>query len=99
MSNANELLTVEAWEAVEIAAKAMATDTGPYAWDEDDAGMADAESDDLLGWVDDCEARLGADAGEFRSAVLDFIAIRSGGQGIDPADYAQAFQNVTGRAV
>ena len=99
MSNANELLTVEAWEAVEIAAKAMATDTGPYAWDEDDAGMADAESDDLLGWVDDCEARLGANVGDFRSAVLDYIAIRCGGDGIDAADYAQALNNVTGRAV
>ena len=99
MSNANELLTVEAWEAVEIAAKAMATDTGPYAWGEDDAGMAGAKDTDLLEWVDDCEARLGADVANFRSAMLDFIAIRCGGADIDPADYAQALNNVTGRAV
>ena len=98
MSNANELLTVEAWEAVENVAKAMTTDTGPYAWDEDDAGMAGAEDTDLLDWVDDCETRLGADAGDFRSAVLDYIAIRCGGQGIDPADYAEAIRNVTGGA-
>lgn len=99
MSASAELLTFEAWEAVEIAAKAMSTDTGPYAWGEDDAGMADAESNDLLGWADDCEARLGADASNFRSAVLDYIAIRCGGDGIDAADYAQALNNVTGRAV
>jgi len=88
-----------AWAAVETAARAMQTHTGPYIWDEDDFWMSAASDDALLCWADDCEARLGADASNFRSAVLDYIAIRCGGDGIDAADYAQALNNVTGRAV
>jgi hypothetical protein len=98
MSASAEFMTVKAWGAVENAAKAMSTDNGSYAWDEDDEGMAGVEDTDLLAWVDDCEARLGADVVNFRSAMLDFIAIRCGGKCIDPEEYAQAIKNITGGA-
>lgn len=44
---------------------------------EDDLGMETAEDDDLLGWADDLEARIGLDVTEFRAALEAFIAARS----------------------
>lgn len=80
------------WQNVERAGRAMVTDTGPYAWGEDDAGMIDAAADDLLAWADDCADRLGASEGEFRAALLTFIAYRDDGAGLDGVDYAAALQ-------
>lgn len=80
------------WQNVERAGRAMVTDAGRYAWGVDDDGMRDASADDLLAWADDCAARLGADEGEFRAALLTFIAYRDDGAGLDSVDYAAALQ-------
>lgn len=83
-----------AWAAVVAAGKAMLTDSGSYQWSEDDDGMQSADAEPLLDWVDDCEARLGADVANFRAAVLDYIAISTDGEGLDQADLESAEQNV-----
>jgi hypothetical protein len=88
-----ELIPI-AWAAVVDAGKAMLTDSGSYQWSEDDDGMQSADAESLLDWVDDCEARLGADVANFRAAVLDFIAISTDGEGLDAADLESAVQNV-----
>lgn len=87
-----ELLTTKAWNAVEREAEVIGVRATNKA-------AADIESDDgLLEWVDSCEDGPRVFTDELRSAVLDYIAIRCGGEGIDPADYAEAIQNVTGDA-
>lgn len=83
-----------AWAAVVAAGKAMPTDSGAYQWGEDDDGMQSADAESLLDWVDDCEARLGADVANFRAAVLDYIAISTDGEGLDAADLESAVQKV-----
>lgn len=62
------------WNNVEAAARAMSTDTGQYIWDEDDEAMRDTDTESLIQWVDDCEARLGCDVARFRAAVLAFVS-------------------------
>lgn len=44
---------------------------------EDDLGMETADDDDLRGWADDLEARIGLDVAEFRASIEAFIAARS----------------------
>lgn len=44
---------------------------------EDDLGMETAADDDLRGWVDDLESRIGLDVTEFRAAIEAFIEARS----------------------
>lgn len=50
---------------------------------EDDRGMDTAAADDLLGWADDLESRVGLHVTEFRAALLDFIIARDGGDDPD----------------
>lgn len=94
MSATHAELIPLAWAAVVSAGKAMFTDYGSYEWGEDDDGMQSADAESLLNWVDDCEARLGADVANFRAAMLDFIAISTDGEGLDAADLESAVQNV-----
>ena len=43
---------------------------------EDDEAMREAGSDDLIGWVDDLEDRVGLDVADFREAIVAFCAAR-----------------------
>lgn len=84
------------WNRVELAARAMPTDGGLYGWGEDDAAMRDADADSLLAWCDDCADRLGADEGNFRAALHDFIIARDDGDGLAAEDYAAALAEMAG---
>ncbi|HEX7646334.1 MAG TPA: hypothetical protein VF450_02865 [Noviherbaspirillum sp.] len=46
--------------------------------DNDDIGMFEASSDDLLSWVDDLEDRVGLDVANFRAACIDYLLVRDG---------------------
>lgn len=61
---------------------ALATAQGA-APSEDDRGMLTAAADDLLGWADDLEARVGLTVTEFRACLLDYIIARDGGDDPD----------------
>lgn len=65
--------------AAELYAKAMSAlfDIQGGELCEDDLGMETAEDEDLLGWADDLEARIGLDVTEFRAALEEFIKARS----------------------
>lgn len=90
MNNTHDAAALALWALVESAGRAMVTDTGPYAWGEDDAGMIDATADDLLAWADDCSDRMGASEGDFRAALLSFIAYRDDAAGLDDETHAAA---------
>lgn len=48
-----------------------------WAHDDDDVGMFEASDEDLLGWADDLEARVGLDVSIFRSAIEAYVAARA----------------------
>ncbi len=52
-----------------------------YEIDTDDVMMREASAEDALGWLDDCDARLGCDTAHARAAMIDFIVARDG---VDP---------------
>lgn len=53
---------------------------GDYKADEDDQGMATASDDDLIGWCDDLESRIGMDVEDMRDAIADYCAARKEAQ-------------------
>lgn len=92
------------WQNVAATAAAMHHPVlGAHGWSEDDDGMRDASEDELLDWVSDIEYRVGYAVGDWRAAMLTFIAYRDDdGAGLDSATVAgslvEAYEIVQGDA-
>lgn len=66
------------WSKVMVEARRMTSPAGRYEVGPDDIAMQHATGDDILGWVDDCEARLAFDVSNMRAAAIDYLAARDG---------------------
>lgn len=66
------------WSKVMVEARRMTSPAGRYEVGPDDIAMQHATGDDILEWVDDCEARLAFDVSNMRAAVIDYLAVRGG---------------------
>ena len=66
------------WSKVMVEAQQMTSPAGRYEVGPDDIAMQHAPGDDILMWVDDCEARLAFDVSNMRAAAIDYLAARDG---------------------
>lgn len=66
------------WSKVMVEAQMMSGPAGKYEVGFDDVAMQHAPGDDILGWVDDCEARLAYDVSNMRAAAIDYLTVRDG---------------------
>lgn len=66
---------LDAFHQAEAAFHARAGSPCPEPND-DDAAMFGASDDDVMGWVDDLEHRVGFDVGDWRAATLDYLMAR-----------------------
>lgn len=66
------------WSQVMVETRRMTSPAGRYEVGPDDVAMQHAPGDDILGWVDDCEARLAFDVSNMRAAAIDYLAARDG---------------------
>lgn len=69
------------WSQVMVAVRFMTGPQAPYRIGSDDVSMQHATPDDIYGWVDDCEDRLGFDVSNVRAAVTDYLVVRDGEAG------------------
>ena len=66
------------WSKVRMEVRRMTSPAGKYEVGPDDIAMQHAPGDDILMWVDDCEARLAFDVSNMRAAAVDYLAARDG---------------------
>lgn len=78
MTDLKQWVLYHLWAQVMVEARMMSGPAGRYEVGPDDVAMQHAPGDDILGWVDDCEARLAFDVSNMRAAAIDYLAARDG---------------------
>ena len=78
MSELKQRILYYLWSLVMMEVRRMTSPAGKYEVGPDDIAMQHAPGDDILGWVDDCEARLAFDVSNMRAAAIDYLAARDG---------------------
>ncbi len=88
------------WDRVIEHVAAMRLSTGErYEACTDDVMLRDASAADCLGWLDDCQARLGCDVTAARAEMMAYLAVRDGipGEPAVGAAIAPALLHAMGR--